>query len=136
MKFAKWVFRTAGVFGLIVMIPMLFAEKLIAEMMPPAVAHPEFFYGFVILNACWQVLYIFLSRDPQRFRPMMIPAFFAKASGPVALIWLYLQGRISSQWITTSIMDGVFAILFLVAYWVTGKETTNIYTQGTVIETK
>ena len=123
MKFAKWVFRTAGVFGLIVMLPMLFAEQWIAQMMPPAVNHPEFFYGFVILNICWQVLYIFLSRDPQRFRPMMIPAFFVKASGPVALSWLYLQGRVSSQWITMSIMDGVFAILFLVAYWVTAKET-------------
>ena len=123
MKFAKWVFRTAGVFGLIVMLPMVFAEKLIEQVMPPAVNHPEFFYGFVILNICWQVLYIFLSRDPLRFRPLMIPAFFAKASGPVALIWLYLQGRISSQWITTTILDGVFAFLFLVAYWVTGKET-------------
>ena len=123
MKFAKWVFRTAGIFGLIVMVPILFAEKLIEQVMPPAVNHPEFFYGFVILNICWQVLYIFLSRDPRRFRPLMIPAFFAKASGPVALIWLYLQGRISSQWITTTILDGVFAFLFLVAYWVTGKET-------------
>ena len=122
MKLAKWTFRTAGVFGLIVMIPMLFVENLIEQIMPPAVNHPEFFYGFVVLNICWQILYLFLAKDPIRFRPMMIPAFLAKASAPVALIWLYLQRRISSQWITTSIMDGVFAILFLVSYWSTGRE--------------
>ena len=125
MKLAKWTFRTAGVFGLIVMIPMLFVENLIEQIMPPSVNHPEFFYGFVVLNICWQILYLFLAKDPIRFRPMMIPAFLAKASAPVALIWLYLQRRISSQWITTSIMDGVFAILFLVSYWATRHETEN-----------
>ena len=126
MKFARWVFRTAGIFGLIVMVPMLFAEPFIGQMLPPALNHPEFFYGFVVLNTCWQVLYIFLSKDPLRFRPMMIPAFFAKASGPVALLWLYWQGRVSDQWLTTTLMDGIFAILFLVAYGVTGKETVNL----------
>ena len=123
MKLAKWTFRTAGTFGLIVMIPLLFLEKLIEQIMPPSVNHPEFFYGFVILNICWQILYLFLARDPIRFRPMMIPSFFAKASGPVALMWLYLQDRISSQWITTTIMDGIFTVLFLVSFWITGKKS-------------
>ena len=108
MKFAKWIFRTAGIFGLIVMIPMLFVENMIKQIMPPAVNHPEFFYGFVILNICWQILYLFLARDPMRFRPMMVPSFLAKASGPAALTWLYLQNRISSQWMTTIMMDDVF----------------------------
>ena len=35
MKLAKWTFRTAGIFGLIVMVPMLFVEKLIVEMTCP-----------------------------------------------------------------------------------------------------
>ncbi len=125
MKLARWTFRLAGIFGLIVMVPILFAEKLIEQIMPPAVSHPEFFYGFVILNICWQILYLFLSKDPIRYRPMMIPAFFAKASGPAALMWLYLQGRISSQWITTIILDGVFAGLFLVSFWLTRQKSVS-----------
>lgn len=125
MKLAKWTFRTAGIFGLIVMVPMLFIEKLIVEIMPPAVKHPEFFYGFVLLNICWQILYLIVSKDPIRLRPIMIPSFFAKASGPVALLWLHFQDRISSQWVTTIYMDALFAILFLVSYWVTGRETDN-----------
>ena len=122
MKLAKWTFRTAGIFGLIVMVPMLFIEKLIDQIMPPAVNHPEFFYGFVLLNICWQILYLTVSKDPVRLRPMMIPAFLAKASGPIALLWLHLGGRISSQWVTTIYMDAVFAVLFLVSYFVTGNE--------------
>jgi hypothetical protein len=122
MKIAKWTFRTAGIFGLIVMVPLLFIEKWIDQIMPPALNHPEFFYGFVILNICWQVLYLFLAKDPVRYRLMMIPSFFAKASAPVALIWLYAQGRISSQWLQTSVLDGVFAILFLVSFWMTRNE--------------
>jgi hypothetical protein len=122
MKLAKWIFVVAGIFGVLVTIPMALSEKAIEQIMPPAVNHPEFFYGFVLLNACWQVLYLFLSTDPIRYRPMMIPSFLAKASGVVALTWLYLQGRISNQWAVTVIVDGIWALLFLLAFWRAGRE--------------
>jgi hypothetical protein len=125
MKFAKWIFRSAGILGLLVMIPLAFAEKTIEQIMPPAVSHPEFFYGFIFLNACWQILYLVLSTDPIRYRLIMIPSFLAKASGVVALLWLYLQERISKQWTTTIAFDGICAILFMVAFWV-GKESKNV----------
>ena len=121
MKLAKWIFLIAGIFGLLVTAPMALAEKAIEQIMPPAVNHPEFFYGFVSLNACWQVLYLFLSTDPIRYRAMMVPSFLAKASGVIALTWLYLQKRISNQWTVTVIVDGIWAILFLVAFWATGR---------------
>jgi len=129
MNIAKWIFRIAGIYGLVVMIPIAFAEKLIEQIMPPAVNHPEFFYGFVLLNISWQVLYLILSRDPLRFRPLMVPAFIAKASAPLALGWLVMQGRIPSQWVTTAILDGVFALLFLIAYWITGSAPISDNTQ-------
>lgn len=122
MKFANWTFRIAGIYGLLVMIPIAFAEKLMEQMMPPVVNHPEFFYGFVLLNICWQVVYLFLARDPLRFQPIMAPAFLAKASAPCILFWLVLQGRISSQWILTAVIDGVFAFLFLTAFLITRRE--------------
>ena len=122
MKLAKWIFLIAGILGLLVMIPIAFAEKVIEQIMPPSVNHPEFFYGFIILNICWQIIYLFLASNPIRYRPIMIPSFLAKASAPIALMWLYLQGRISNQWITTAVVDGVFAILFLVAFWLSGRD--------------
>ena len=122
MKLAKWIFLIAGIFGLLVTIPLAFTESVLEQVLPPRVNHPEFFYGFVFLNMCWQVLYLFLSKNPVRFRPMMIPAFLAKASGTLALTWLYMQGRVSTQWITVATVDGIFAILFLVAFWAAGRE--------------
>ena len=76
---------------------------------------PEFYYGFVFLNISWQILYLFIASDPLRYRPMMIPAFLAKCSGAVALTWLFLLGRVSSQWVAVGALDGGFAILFLIA---------------------
>lgn len=42
MKFARWTFRTAGIFGLISMLPLLFLEPYIDQILPPVVSHPEF----------------------------------------------------------------------------------------------
>jgi hypothetical protein len=121
MKLAKWIFLIAGIFGLLATIPLAFSGKVIEQMMPGSLSHPEFFYGFVLLDMCWQVLYLFLSTDPVRYRPMMIPSLLAKASGTVALTWLYVLGRVSGLWITVAIVDGVFAVLFLIAFWATGR---------------
>lgn len=116
MILAKWIFLSAGIGGLLSTIPLVFAEKVMV------VKQPEFYYGFVCLNICWQILYLFIAADPFRYRPIMIPAFLAKGSGTVALTWLYLLGRVSSQWLAIGAVDGVFAILFLVAFWATRRE--------------
>jgi Na+/H+ antiporter NhaA len=110
MKFAKWVFLTAAIIGLLSTVPLLFAENLIQ------VKSPEFFYGFVFLNICLQILYLFVSTDPVRYRLMMIPSFLAKASGAIMLIWLFFAGRVSTQWLGIAAVDGIFAALFLAAY--------------------
>ena len=117
MKLARWIFLIAGGFGLLSTVPLLFTESAMQ------VKQPEFYYGFVCLNICWQVLYLFLSSDPVRYCPMMIPAFLAKASGTIALTWLYLLARVSTQWIAIAAADGLFAVLFLVAYWSTHSES-------------
>ena len=117
MKIAKWIFLIAGIIGLAATIPLVFAENLMG------VKQPEFYYGFVFLDICWQILYLVLSSDPVRYRPMMIPAFLAKGSATIALSWLYLIGRVSNQWIAIGAVDGVFAILFLVAFLATRSKS-------------
>jgi hypothetical protein len=117
MRPAKWIFLIAGILGLLSTIPLVFAEKVME------VKQPEFYYGFVFLDICWQILYLFLSSDPVRYRAMMIPAILAKGSGTVALTWLYLLGRVSGQWIAVGTVDGVFAVLFLFAFWATRGES-------------
>jgi uncharacterized membrane protein len=117
MKLARWIFLIAGIVGLLTTIPLVFTEKIMA------VKKPEFYYGFVFLDICWQILYLFISSNPIRYRLMMIPAFLAKGSGTVALKWLYIVGRVSRQWIAIGAVDGIFAVLFLVSFWATRSES-------------
>jgi hypothetical protein len=113
MRLARWIFLLAGVFGLLFTVPLLFAENSMG------VRQAEFYYGFVCLDICWQILYLFLSSDPIRYRPLMIPAILAKGSGTIALTWLYLLARVSTQWIVIGVVDGIFAVSFAIAYWST-----------------
>jgi hypothetical protein len=46
MNFARWVFYIAGGLGLVVILTMYFSESMVNRDQPPAITHPEYFYGF------------------------------------------------------------------------------------------
>ena len=116
MRFARIVFLIAGVYGLIVLLPQFFLEGMIGEDTPPPITHPEFFYGFISVAVAWQVLFLILSRDPIRYRPMMIPAMLEKIGFPVAVLILYLQGRVAPTIFIPAGLDLILLILFIAAY--------------------
>jgi hypothetical protein len=64
MRFAKIVFRIAGIYGFIVLLPQYFTEDKTGRDFPPPITHPEFYYGFIGLALTWQLLFILLSTDP------------------------------------------------------------------------
>ena len=41
MKFARWVFAVAGIYGVLLIAPLYFSEGRIAVEQPPAITHPE-----------------------------------------------------------------------------------------------
>ena len=49
-RFSSIVFLAAGIYRLIVLVPGLFGEKIMAEKMPPAITHPEFYLVFSALQ--------------------------------------------------------------------------------------
>jgi hypothetical protein len=116
MKFAKRVFLIAGIYGLIVLVPMYLLEEKTGRDFPPPITHPEYYYGFVGVAVAWQVLFIILSRDPIRYRPMMIPAILEKASFGIPVVILFLQHRISTFTLAAGLVDSLLGVLFLVAY--------------------
>jgi hypothetical protein len=120
MKFARLVFLIAGIYGLIVLVPQFFLERKIGIDTPPPITHPEFFYGFICVAVAWQVLFLILSRDPIRYRPMMIPAMLEKIGFPIAVAILYLQGRLAQEIFIPASLDLVLLILFIAAYRKTG----------------
>src|SRR5258706_4862087 len=90
MKFAKVVFWIAGIWGLLIIAPLYFMFDLIGRKDPPPITHPGFFYEFVGLALARQIAFLFIARDPVRYRPLMIPSIIEKFSygGGVVGLWL------------------------------------------------
>ena len=116
MIFARRVFLIAGIYGLLVLLPLYFMEARIGRDQPPAITHPEYFYGFLGVAVSWQVAFLVISRDPGRFRPLMVPAVLEKATYGIATIALFVGGRLSGQMLTSGLIDLTIGVLFLVAY--------------------
>lgn len=117
MKFAKIVFLAAGIYGLLILAPIYFMEAKIGRDTPPAITHPEYFYGFVGVALAWQVVFLVLSRDPVRYRAMILPSILEKISYGIALIVLFLQRRLPLSAFAIGSVDWIFAFLFLAAYF-------------------
>jgi hypothetical protein len=122
MRFAKGVYLLAGVLGVFLVAPAYFMEGSNATINPPAIEHPEFYYGFVGVVLVWQFVYLLVGSDPLRYRPIMLLAALAKGSFVVAIVTLFVIGRVHTFWLGLAAFDGTFAVLFLVAYAWTGPE--------------
>jgi hypothetical protein len=121
MRFARWLFLISGVWGVLVLIPHYFMEQTIGEHHPPAITHPEFYYGFIGVGLAWQIAFFLIGSDPVRFRPMMVPSGIEKLSFAAATIALYATGRASLSVLGAGLVDLVFGVLFLIAWWVVGR---------------
>jgi hypothetical protein len=119
VKFAKIVFLVAGIYGLLILAPIYFMEGRIGRDTPPAITHPEYFYGFLGAGLAWQVLFLVLSGDPLRYRAMILPSVLEKISYGIALVVLYSQQRLALSVLAIGSVDWVFAFLFLAAYFTT-----------------
>jgi hypothetical protein len=125
MRFAKIVFLVGGIYGLLVIVPLFFLEQRIAQEMPPAISHPEHYYGFAGLALAWQVLFLILAHDPMRYRAMMIPCILEKFVYGIALVVLFAQQRIPVAVLAIGSIDWIFVFLFTAAYVATPSEPRN-----------
>ena len=116
MKFARNVFLVAGIYGLIVMLPQYFLEARIGRDAPPPITHPEFFYGFIGVTIAWQVVFLIISRDPQRYRTLMIAGVLEKAVFVIAVAILFAQNRIGGTVLVPAGIDLVLGVLFVISF--------------------
>ena len=126
MKFARIVFLVAGIYGLIVVAPQYFLETRIGRDTPPPITHPEFFYGFVGVTVAWQILFLVLSRDPVRYRAMMLVGIVEKIGFPIAVAVLYAQNRVPPTVVVAASIDLVLGVLFLIAYLKTSEPAKSV----------
>jgi hypothetical protein len=116
MRFARIVFRFAGIYGLVVFLPMYLLEDKTGRDFPPPITHPEYYYGFIGLGVAWQVLFLVLALDPIRYRLMMIPSMLEKLVFVFPVIVLFWQHRVSSFILGAALVDLSLGVLFLVSY--------------------
>jgi len=130
MKFARILFSIAGIYGLIVLLPQYFMESKTGRDFPPPITHPEYYYGFIGVALAWQVLFLILAIDPQRYRLMMIPAILEKAGFGIAVPILFMLNRTSAFLLVPAIIDLTLGLLFLVAYAKTGADQASVSKTG------
>jgi hypothetical protein len=116
MKLASRVFRVAGIYGLIVLVPQYFLEDKLGTDYPPAITHPEFYYGFLGVAISWQLAFLLIARDPLRYRAMMIPSILEKATFGFAVLVLFFSQRTSSMTLGFATIDLMIAAAFILAY--------------------
>ena len=119
MRFAKVVFRIAGIYGFLVLTPVYFMETAIGRETPPPITHPEYFYGFLGAGLAWQIVFLIVCTDPVRYRALILPSILEKVSYGVALLVLFAQHRLPISVLAVGSGDWIFAILFSVAYFAT-----------------
>jgi hypothetical protein len=114
-NFASRVFRFAGIYGLIVLIPQLFVESRVGRDYPPAITHAEYFYGFLGVAIVFQLVFLVIARDPARYRALMVPSMLEKLSFAVPAIVLYAQHRLALVTMCFGLVDLVWGALFFAA---------------------
>jgi hypothetical protein len=115
-SFATWIFRGAGIYGLIVLFPLYFLEARLAQDFPPPLTHPEHYYGFIGVALSWQVAFLLIATDVPRYRLFMLPAVLEKLTFGIATIALYVQGRAPLVVAGAGTVDLILAALFVIAF--------------------
>ena len=115
-RFARRVFTVAGIYGLITVAPLYLMEQAIATQSPPAITHPEYFYGFIGVTVAWQLVFLRLGRNPVTLRPIMPIAVVEKLGFGIPAIVLYAQHRLVASTLAFGLIDLVWAVLFTMSY--------------------
>ena len=116
MKFARIVFLFAGVWGIAVVTPLFFLVDVTGRRYSPPSEYPQFFYGFLAVTIAWQIGFLVIGSDPQRFRPLMIPGIFEKMGYVSTLLALYGQGRLSAADFSPFVPDFLLGLFFIAAF--------------------
>lgn len=118
---ARRVFTVAAVYGILVLVPQYFLEEKVGRDFPPAITHPEHYYGFIGIALVWQIVFLIIARDPLRYRTVMLVAVLEKLAFGVPCIVLYMQGRLAAAILAAGVIDLILGALFTVSYSVTSQ---------------
>ena len=116
MRFTRWVFVGAGVWGLAVVPPLFFLYDTAGRLNPPAINHPEYYYGFAAITLAWQVAFLVIASDPVRYRPLIPVTILEKLGWVVTVGVLYAQERVAANALPFAAADLLLGILFAIGF--------------------
>ena len=122
--FARRAYTAAAVYGILALAPQYFLEEKVGLDFPPAITHPEYFYGFVGLALVWQFAFLLIARDPVRYRPLMPITWLEKLSFGGAAVVLMAMGRIPTPVFALGMVDLALGALFVVAWLKTPRDAS------------
>ncbi|MBS4028439.1 MAG: hypothetical protein KGZ58_07360 [Ignavibacteriales bacterium] len=122
MKFAKYTYLIASIWGFLVLTPLYFMETQNGIDYPPPITHPEYYYGFIGLALVFQFLFFVISRDPLYYRKIMPITFLEKIIFIVPIIILFAQNRTGINMVYGAITDSILLVFFVISYWKTGTK--------------
>jgi hypothetical protein len=84
MKFAKYVFTGAGIWGIVVLSPLYWLFDITGRRYASPADYPQFFYGFLSVAMAWQIAFLVIGSNPARFRPLgvLFIVAFARSRSP------------------------------------------------------
>jgi hypothetical protein len=110
------LFWLAGIYGVIVVLPLYIFEARIGRDYPPPITHAEFLYAFAGVGLAWQIAFFIIATDPARYRLIIIPSAVEKFSFAGAIAVLFAQGRVPPPLCAFAVVDLALGILFLIAF--------------------
>ena len=117
MKFARIVYGLAAAYGFISLLPLYFLLEKVGRDAPPPITHPEFYYGFLGVTGLWQLVFVLMAKKPVQYRSLMPITILEKFIYTVPVILLYSAGRVHASIMRSSLVDPVFGVLFIIAYF-------------------
>ncbi|MBX3289267.1 MAG: hypothetical protein KF855_07960 [Acidobacteria bacterium] len=116
MKFARYTFLIAGIYGSLALLPQYFLIEKVGRDNPPAVTHSEYFYGFIGVAVAFQLVFLIIASDPVRYRLLMLASVVEKFSFAIPVAILFYVSGLSLEMFGAGMVDAILGILFFISY--------------------
>jgi hypothetical protein len=99
-----------------VLLAGYFSEPGVSRDYPPAITHLEYFYGFMGVALAFQFVFLLISTDPLRYRPLMLVGVLEKLVFFVPVMILLARKQVPPPTVVLACIDVTLGVLFAVAY--------------------
>jgi hypothetical protein len=119
VKFAKYTFLIAGIYGILALVPQYFLLQKNSNDFPPPITHLEYYYGFVGVALVFQIVFFVISTDPIKYRALIGVSVFEKLAFAIPVAILFFQSKVSMSIFMAGMLDLGLGIFFLISFFKT-----------------